>query len=121
MDVVWYHNDRRIFFTAQSRIRAKQIDCEYKLLLDDIEVDDQGRYEMRCEHVKTSCHLTVNKRETTFVDPMRNICVQEGVSVLWSSSIGNDCLLSLDRHRTRLVFNVVCRNSARIFNGSKMT
>ncbi|CAF4580073.1 unnamed protein product, partial [Rotaria sp. Silwood1] len=78
MDVVWYHNDRRIFFTAQSRIRAKQIDCYYKLLLDDIEYDDQGLYEMRCEHIKTSCHLTVKKLETTFLDHLRNITVPEG-------------------------------------------
>ncbi|CAF3928781.1 unnamed protein product [Rotaria sp. Silwood1] len=41
MDIVWYHNDSRIFFTPQSRIHAKQIDCYYKLLLDDIEYDDQ--------------------------------------------------------------------------------
>ncbi|CAF4880912.1 unnamed protein product [Rotaria sp. Silwood1] len=47
MDIVWYHNDSRIFFTPQSRIHAKQIDCYYKLLLDDIEYDDQGLYEMR--------------------------------------------------------------------------
>ncbi|CAF3839702.1 unnamed protein product [Rotaria sp. Silwood1] len=57
MDIVWYHNDSRIFFTPQSRIHAKQIDCYYKLLLDDIEYDDQGLYEMRCENIKTSCHL----------------------------------------------------------------
>ena len=79
MEVVWYHNDRRIFFTAQSRIRAKQIDCFYKLLLDDIEYDDQGLYEMRCENIKTSCHLAVKKLETTFLDHLRNITVQEGV------------------------------------------
>jgi hypothetical protein len=78
MDVVWYHNDQRIFFTSQSRIRAKQIDCYYKLLLDDIEYDDQGSYEMRCEHIKTSCHLTVKKLETTFLDHLRNLTVQEG-------------------------------------------
>lgn len=79
MDVVWYHNDRRIFFTPQSRVRAKQVDCYYKLLLDDIEYDDQGLYEMRCEHLKTSCHLTVKKLETTFLDHLRNLHVQEGV------------------------------------------
>lgn len=79
MDVVWYHNDRRIFFTPQSRIRAKQVDTYYKLLLDDIEYDDQGVYEMRCENVKTSCHLTVKKLETTFLDHLRNLNVQEGV------------------------------------------
>ncbi|CAF4166926.1 unnamed protein product, partial [Rotaria sp. Silwood2] len=78
MDVVWYHNDRRIFFTPQSRIRAKQVDCYYKLLLDDIEYDDQGLYEMRCEHIRTSCHLAVKKLETTFLDHLRNITVQEG-------------------------------------------
>ena len=78
MDVVWYHNDRRIFFTPQSRVRAKQIDCYYKLLLDDIEFDDQGLYEMRCENIKTSCHLTVKKLETTFLDHLRNLTVQEG-------------------------------------------
>lgn len=80
MDVVWYHNDRRIFFTPQSRVRAKQVDSYYKLLLDDVEYDDQGLYEMRCEHVKTSCHLTVKKLQTTFLDPLRNLHVQEGVS-----------------------------------------
>lgn len=79
MDVVWYHNDRRIFFTSQSRIRAKQIDCFYKLLLDDIEYDDQGLYEMRCENIKTSCNLTVKKLETTFLDHLKNLNVQEGV------------------------------------------
>ena len=79
MDVVWYHNDRRIFFTSQSRVRAKQIDCYYKLLLDDIEYDDQGLYEMRCENIRTSCHLTVKKLETTFLDHLRNLTVQEGV------------------------------------------
>ncbi|UJR34155.1 hypothetical protein I4U23_021562, partial [Adineta vaga] len=78
MDVIWYHNDRRIFFTPQSRIRAKQIDTYYKLLLDDIEYDDQGLYEMRCENIKTSCHLTVKKLETTFLDHLRNLNVQEG-------------------------------------------
>ncbi|CAF1031742.1 unnamed protein product [Rotaria sordida] len=78
MDVVWYHNDRRIFFTPQSRIRAKQVDCYYKLLLDDIEYDDKGFYEMRCEHIKTSCQLTVKKLETTFLDHLKNIHVQEG-------------------------------------------
>lgn len=79
MDVIWYHNDRRIFFTPQSRIRAKQVDTFYKLLLDDIEYDDQGLYEMRCENIKTSCHLTVKKLETTFLDHLRNLNVQEGV------------------------------------------
>ncbi|CAF0817324.1 unnamed protein product [Adineta steineri] len=78
MDVIWYHNDRRIFFTPQSRIRAKQIDCYYKLLLDDIEYDDQGLYEMRCEHIKTSCHLKVKKIETTFIDQLKNLHVKEG-------------------------------------------
>ena len=79
MDVIWYHNDRRIFFTSQSRIRAKQIDNYYKLLLDDIEHDDQGLYEMRCENIRTSCHLTVQKLETTFLDHLTNLIVQEGV------------------------------------------
>ncbi|CAF3800634.1 unnamed protein product, partial [Rotaria magnacalcarata] len=78
MDVIWYNNDRRIFFTSQSRIRAKQIDCYYKLLLDEVEYDDQGLYEMRCEHIKTSCHLTVKKLETTFLDHLKNLNVQEG-------------------------------------------
>ncbi len=79
MDVVWYHNNQRIFFTSQSRIRAKQIDCIYKLLLDDIEFDDKGSYEMRCENIKTSCILTVKQLETTFLDHLRNLTVQEGV------------------------------------------
>ena len=79
MDVIWYHNDRRIFFTRHSRIRAKQIDCYYKLLLDDIEYEDQGLYEMSCEHIKTSCHLIVKKLETTFLDHLTNLTVREGV------------------------------------------
>lgn len=83
MDVVWYHNDRRIFFTAQSRIRAKQIDCQYKLLLDDIEYEDQGYYEMRCEHVKTSCQLTVKRLTTSFLENLKNIHVQEGVNIIF--------------------------------------
>ena len=117
MEVVWYHNDRRIFFTSQSRIRAKQIDCFYKLLLDDIEDDDRGLYELRCEQVKTSCHLTVKKLETTFLDHLRNLTVQEGVSVTTETSEENIRRASLSRKRH--VFNVVCRRSVRIFNGSK--
>ena len=61
MDTVWYRNDRRILFTSQWRIRAKYIDRFYKLLLDDTEYDDQGLYEMHCENIKTSCHLTVQE------------------------------------------------------------
>jgi hypothetical protein len=79
MDVIWYHNDQRIFFTPQSRVRAKQVDRYYKLLLDDVEPDDQGTYEMRCEHIRTTCHLTVKKLATTFLDHLRNLIVTEGV------------------------------------------
>lgn len=88
MDVIWYHNDQRIFFTSQSRIRAKQIDTYYKLLLDDIEYDDQGSYEMRCENVRTSCHLTVKKLETTFLDQLRNLTVDEGVRLFIGDLLG---------------------------------
>ncbi|CAF1342008.1 unnamed protein product, partial [Didymodactylos carnosus] len=77
MDVAWYHNEQRLFTTSHSRIRSRQLDNRYELLIDDCEPDDQGLYEMRCEHIKTSCHLTVKRLTTTFLEQLKNIQATE--------------------------------------------